>query len=177
MDAPYYLFALGIVLCGVTIPFIVIRAHRSKEKAYYMGVLVSGLMLLAFISVFLLQFALFLVFVAVAFIISLVSFPIIREAAQREAAKQQRETNVTEPLKARELLWWKGWYKLALRWGVPKTMGLYVLLNFGIIVPVLLVLSIMGFSIISGYLAAIIVEVILIVQFYQQIKKNPSKAT
>lgn len=175
MNVPYYIFAFGSIFFGVLVPLIIIRAHRSKEKVYYVSALGSGLMLLACISAFFLQFALLAVFFAAACIISVAGYSKFRAAAQREATKQLQETNVTEPLKARELWTLKGWYKLAFRFGIHKTIGLYVLLNIGITVPVLFVLYITGLTIISAYIAPVIVEVIFIVQFYQQIKKNPLK--
>ena len=171
MDPPYYLIAVGIMLLGAMIPYSVLRARRSKEKAYYMGGVVSALTLLVFISICFLQLVFAIVFVAAAFIISVVSLPMINAAVQREADKQRRETNVAEPLKARELLTWRGWYKLAFRWGIPKTMGLYLTFNLGILIPTFLALSIVGLHTIAAFISAAIVVVVFIVQFYQQMKK------
>jgi len=111
----------------------------------------------------------------VAFIISLLSYPEIREHGVREADKQQQETDVTEPLKARELLVWKGWYKLAFKWGVQKTMGVYIGFILGIVIPVFFGLYITGLHIPSAYISTTILMVIFTVQFYQQIKKNHIK--
>ena len=173
MNVPYYPIAFGAVLFGVLIALCVIRAHHSKERAYYIGGLVSGLMLLALISAFLLQFILFIVFVAAAFIVSVVGFPKIGEAILREAVTQRQETNVSEPLKARELLTWKGWFKLSSQFGVRKTMYVYILFNMGITGTELFILSIVG--LISALYAPAIVIIVAgasIVLFRRQIEKN-----
>ncbi len=172
MNVPYYLFAFGAVFCGLMITVCIIRVHRSKEKAYYISGLISGLVALACISALFLQFTLLMVFFAIAFIISVAGFSTVRAAARREADKQQRETNVTEPLKARDILNLKVWYKLAFRWGVRKTMSLYILLSYSITALMFFVVYIMGLTLISAYIATSIVVTIFIVQFYQQFKKN-----
>jgi uncharacterized membrane protein len=177
MDVPYAILAFGAVFLGVLIAANIIKAHRAKEKIYYVSSLVCGLALLACISAFFLQFTLLILFMVVAFLISVASYPEAREHVVREADKQQRETNITEPLKARELLSWKGWYKLAFKWGIPKTMGLYIGFILGIVIPVFFGLYIAGLQIPSAYISTTVIMAILTVQFYQQIKKKPLKTT
>ena len=140
-----------------------------------MSSLISGLVLLAVISVFLMQFTLLLLFMVVSFIISVVSYPAVRKHVAHEADKQRQETNVTEPLKARDLCSWKGWYKLAFKWGIPKTMCLHIGVYLGIIIPVFFGLYLTGLNLLSAYISTAIVMVIFTVQFYRQIKKNHLK--
>lgn len=174
MDPPYYVIAVGIILVSPFIPYSVLRACRSKEKVYYMSGVVAALTLLFFISILFQQIVFAIVFVLAAFTSSVASFPMLNEAVQREADKQRRETNVTEPLKAQELLTWRGWYKITFRRGIPKTMALYLAFNMGIIIPASLALSIAGaptISFFTFFIIAAIVVVISMIQLYQLITK------
>jgi hypothetical protein len=152
----------------------IVRAHRLKERAYYISALVSGLMLLAMVSAFLFQFVLIAVFIAAAFIASLVGLSRIREAFFREAGTQRQETNVSESLKAGVFLTWKGWFKLAAQWGVRKTMCAYVLFNTGIFWAVLFILIIfLGMvGVVIAAVNTLIVVVGSIVIFRRQIEEN-----
>ncbi len=173
MNAIEYIIAFGAVAFAVLIPVAAVRAHRLKEDTLYAGCLVFGLMSLACISAFFLQFALLAVFLIAAVITSVLVYPEMREINFREADRQRQETNVTEPVKARDLLNMKAWYKLAFRWGVRKTMVLYILVCCSITAPALLVLHVMGvIRIPVYYIGPVIAEAIFIVQFYQQLKKN-----
>jgi len=167
-----YFLIFSAVLFVVLIPFCVRHARRSKAKIHYLGGLVCGLVSLACISLYFLQVALVFVFFGIAFVIALITFPFIMVANQREADKLRRDTNVTEPLKARDLLNLKGWYKLAFRWGIPKTMSLYILLTFGVLVPLLFALYILGLSVMSASIGGGIAGVIGCFLFYQQLKIN-----
>ncbi len=177
MDVPYAILAFGAVLSSVLIALTIIRAHRSKVKIYYVGSIICGLVLLSFISAFFLQFTLTILFIFIAFLASLASYPEIREHAVREADQQQRETNVTEPLKARDLLSWKGWYKLAFKWGILKTTVLYLGVYLGIVIPVFAGLYLIGLRLTSAYISTAILAVVFTVQFYRQIKKKPHENT
>jgi hypothetical protein len=93
---PYALFAFGAVFLGVLIPVSIKRAHRTKEKIYYVGSLESGLVLLAWISVFFLQFTLFILFMVAAFIIGVVSYPELENmlcAKPRNSSEKQMLRN------------------------------------------------------------------------------------
>ena len=148
------------------------HARRSKEKVHYLGGLVSGLVSLAFISMYFMQVTWFFLLIGVSFIIVLAIFPIVISANQRKAAKMRRETNVLEPLKARELLNWKGLYKLASRWGTMKTRGLYVLFTFGPLAPLLCVLYIADLSVMPAAPNGSGAGFIGIILFYQQLRRN-----
>ena len=180
MNPTYYLLAVGIILVSPFIPYSMLRARRSKEKVYYMSGVVGALTLLFFISILFQQIVFAIVFVTAAFMLSVISFPLLNTAFQREADKQRREKNFTEPLKAQELLTWSGWYKIAFRRSIPKTMTLYLAFNMGIIIPSSLALSIAGVtttSFVIFLIIAAIVVVIFMIQLYQPLKKNSLQTT
>jgi MFS family permease len=168
-----YGLAFGAVFFSVMIVVGIVRARRTNERAYYISGLVSGLMLLATVSILLSQFVLFAVFFIAAFIVSVVGMSNVKKAFLREAVTQRQETNVSEPLNARDLLTWKGWFKLASRWGVRKAMYVYVLIMTGISGAMLFIASILG--IINPVFAAvttIIVAVASVIIFRRQIEEN-----
>ena len=159
------LFASLILLC-------VRRARRYKEKINYVAGLVFGLLSLAFISLYFTQIVWFFLLMGVAFLIGLVSVPFSILASQREADKQLQETNVMEPLKARELLDVKGWYKLTCRWGIPKTVGLYALVTFTPLIPLLFVAYIADLSVMCGAIGGVTAGTVGIIRLYQQLKRS-----
>lgn len=131
MDPIYGVILFGAIFMLFIVIIGVVRARRMKEKAYYMSAVLGFLMFLSFICILLNQFILFLVPFVFAFILSILWSSKIREAMWRETAKQLEETDVLAPLKVRDFLEWKGWIKLAGRWGVWKTTCLYSLVMTG----------------------------------------------
>ena len=88
-------------------------------------------MLLSSIFVILNQFILVLVLFVATGILSVAGLPKIIKVMRREPLKELQETDLSAPLRIRELLTWKGWFKLTSRWGIRKTMCLCSLLNTG----------------------------------------------
>jgi hypothetical protein len=150
-----------------------VRARRSKERAYYRSGLMAGLMLLAIASILLSHFVLFAVFFVVAFVVSLVDISKVKEAFLREPVTQRQETNVSEPLKVRDLRKWKGWFKLAAQWGVHKATSVYVLVMTGISGGILFMLSVFGFlNPILTTIYTIVVVIASVILFRRQVEKN-----
>jgi hypothetical protein len=173
MDAAYGLIAFGTVFFGFMVVLGIVRARRSKERAYYISGLIAGLMLLAMTSILLSQFVLFTVFFVVAAIVSLVGMSKVKEAFLREAVTQRQETNVSEPLKVRDLLTWKGWFKVASRWGIHKATFAYVLVMTGISGGILFMLSVFGFlNPILATIYTIVVVIVSVILFRRQVEKN-----
>ena len=125
------------------------RVGKKKEKAYYISAMVSFLLLLFSIFVILNQFILalilFVVLIVAIPILNIVGLPKLREAMRRDLVKELQEADLSAPLRGRDLLTWKAWFKLASRWGIRKTMCCYSLFMMGVGGAIFFTLSILGF--------------------------------
>jgi len=164
MDPLYGLMLFGVAFFGFLAIVNVVQARRKKEKAYYISAMVSLLMLLLSTSIVLNQLIFAVVFFVAGIILALIGLPKVREAMRREPLRELQETDFSAPLRVREFLTWKGWFKLASRWGIRKTMCLYSLLNMGGVGAIFFTLSILdtisiawatGYTIIVGIGSAI----------------------
>ena len=124
------------------------------------------------IFVILNHFILVLVLFVAIGILSVAGLPKIIKAMRQEPLKELQETDLSAPLRGRDLLTWKAWFKLASRWSIRKTMCFYSLLNMGGIGAILFTLSILGTISIAwatGY--TIIVGIGSAIFFHRQIGK------
>lgn len=172
MNALYGLMLFGVAFFGFMVVVGVVKARRRKEKAYYISAVVSFLMLLSSVFVILNQFILVLVLFVAIGILSVAGLPKIIEVMRREPLKELQETDLSAPLRGRDLLTWKAWFKLASRWGIRKTLCLYSLLNMGGVGAIFFTLSI--FDMISMVWAAVFTILVGIgspIFFYRQIGK------
>jgi len=176
MNPLYGLMLFGVAFFGFMVVVGVVKARRKKEKAYYISAMASFLMLLSSIFVILNQFILVLVFFVATGILSIAVLPKTIELMRREPLKELQETDLSAPLRVRELLTWKGWFKLTSRWGIRKTMCLYSLLNMGGVGAIFFTFSILGMISITwaiGYtIITIIVGILSPIFFYRQISKT-----
>ena len=150
----------------------VVQARRMKEKAYYMSALVSFVILLSFVFIFLNQFILVLFLFVTAVILSIAGLPKAIKAMRRQPLKELQETDLSAPLRVRDLLTWKAWFKLASRWGIRKTICFYSLIMTGGCGAILFTFSILGVIRIAwaiGY--TIIVGIGSPIFFYLQVGK------
>jgi hypothetical protein len=111
----------------------IIRGVKLKESAYCISGLVCVLLSLWMVLMYFSQFVLGMGFFIAGAIIGLANYSKSIKAASREAVTQQKETDVTKPLKISELFSWSGWFKIASRWGIRKTLIFYILFNLGAI--------------------------------------------
>ena len=172
MNPLYGLMLFGVAFFGFMTVVGVVKARRKKEKAYYISAMVSFFMLLSSIFVILNQFTLVLVLFVAIGILSVAGLPKIIKAMRREPLEELQETDLSAPLRGRDLLTWKGWFKLASRWGIRKTMCLYSLLMMGFGGAIFFTLSILGIISIAwatGY--TIFVGIGSAIFFYRQIGK------
>ena len=148
MNPLYGLILFGVAFFGFMVVVGVVQARRKKEKTYYISAMVSFLLLLFSIVIILNQFILalilFVVFIVAIPILSIVGLPKLREAMRRDLVKELQETDLSAPLRIRDLLTWKGWFKLTSRWGIRKTMCLHSLFNMGVVGAIFFTLSIFG---------------------------------
>jgi len=149
MNPLYGLMLFGVAFFGFMVVVGVVKARRKKEKAYYLSAVVSFLMLLSSIFVILNQFILVLVLFVAVGILSVAGLPKIIEVMRREPLKELQETDLSAPLRGRDLLTWKAWFRLAFRWGVRKTMCFYSLFMMGVVGAIFFTLSILGIISIS----------------------------
>jgi len=111
-------------------------------------------------------------FVAIG-ILSVAGLPKIIKVVRQEPLKELQETDLSAPLRVRELLTWKGWFKLESRWGVRKTVYLYSLLNMGGVGAIFFTFSILDMiSIVWAIGVTIIVGIFSPIFFYRQIVKS-----
>ena len=144
MNPLYGLMLFGVAFFGLMVVVGVVKARRKKEKTYYISAMISFLMLLSSIFVILNQFMLVLVLFVAIGILSIAVLPKTIELMRREPLKELQETDLSAPLRGRDLLTWKCWFKLTSRWGIRKTMGVYSLLNMGGVGATFFTLSTLG---------------------------------
>jgi len=168
----YVLMLFGVAFFGFIVIVSVVKARRKKEKAYYVSAVVSFLMLLSSIFVILNQFILVLVLFIAIGILSVAGLPKTIEVLRLEPLIELQEADLSAPLKVRELLTWKGWFKLESRWGVRKTVCLCSLLNMGGVGAVFYTLSILGVINIAWAVGfTIVVGILSAIYFYHQVGK------
>ena len=172
MNPLYGLMLFGVAFFGFMVVVGVVKARRKKEKAYYISAIVAFLMLLSSIFVILNQFILVLVLFVATAILSVAVLPKTIELMRREPLRELQETDFSAPLRIRELLTWKGWFKLTSSWGIRKTLCLYSLLNMGGVGAIFFTLSILGMiSMVWTAVATILVGIGSPIFFYRQIGK------
>ena len=172
MNPLYGLMFFGVAFFGFMVVVGVVKARRKKEKTYYISAMISFLMLLSSIFVILNQFILVLVLFVAIGILSIAVLPKTIELMRREPLRELQETDLSAPLRAKELLTWKGWFKLTSSWGIRKTMCLYSVLNMGAVGAIFFTLSILGMIHIAwaiGY--TLIVGILSPIFFHRQIGK------
>jgi hypothetical protein len=130
-----------------------VRAHREKDKMYYIGTIASFLMLLVCVFLILNQRLLAIILFAFAGICAIVTLPISLKFLERKSV-ELAQVNLSAPLRGRELLTYKGILKLAYRWGVWKTVFLYWLLEAAILGGILYALSIWAKSLSTTYIVS-----------------------
>jgi len=149
-----------------------VQAHRKKERTYYIGAMIGFLMLLASLFFIFNQFLFGLVLFATAGILAIAGLPKIMRMLGRESAKQLQEMDPSAPLRGRDFLTWKGWFKLASSWGVRKTMCFYSIIMTMVSGATLFALSILGMiSIMWAIGFTIIVGILSPIYFYRQVGK------
>ena len=172
MNPLYGLMLFGVAFFGFMTVVGVVQARRKKEKAYYISATVSFLMFLSSIFVILNQFILVLVLFVAIGILSIAGLPKITKVMRREPLKELQETDLSAPLKVRDLLTWKAWFKLASRWGIRKTMCLYSVFMMGVGGAIFFTLSILGaLSIVLAAVITILVGIVSPIFFHRQIGK------
>jgi len=172
MNPLYGLMLFGVAFFGFMVIVGVVKARRRKEKAYYISAMVSFLMLLSSVFVILNQFILVLVLFVATGILSVAGLPKIIKVMRQEPLKELQETDFSAPLRVRDLLTWKGWFKLESRWGVRKTVCFYSLLNMGGVGAIFFTFSILDMiSIVWAIGVTIIVGIFSPIYFYRQVGK------
>jgi len=150
-----------------------VQAHRKKERTYYIGAMTGFLMLLASVFWIFNQFLLGLVLFATAGILTIAGLPKIIRMLGRESAKQLQEMDPSAPLRGRDFLTWKAWFKLTSRWGFRKTVCFYSLIMTVVTGATLFILSVLGMISIAWAIGStIIVGILSPIYFYRQVGKS-----
>ena len=140
-DNQFPLLLWAVVFFGFAIIVCIIRAHREKNKTFYLGAGVAFLALLAFISVSFQQAFLFFFFAFSAAAIGVVASPKINKLVEQKTAKNLREVDISAPLKAKDLFTQTCLLKTAYKYGVRKAVFLFCLLMAAAIVGGLLIVG------------------------------------
>jgi len=94
MNPLYGLMLFGVAFFGFMVVVGVVKARRRKEKAYYIGAVMSFLMLLSSVFVILNQFILVLVLFVAIGILSVAGLPKTIEVMRRERLRNcKRQTS------------------------------------------------------------------------------------
>jgi len=169
---PYELLLFGVGFCSLAMIVCAVRAHREKDKTFYIGAIASFLMLLVCAFLILNQRLLAIILFAFAGVFAIVTLPMSLKLWERKSV-EFAQVDLSAPLRGRELLTNKGILKLAYRWGVWKTIFLYWLLWWAILDGVLYTLSIWVKSLSTTYIVsyAFTSSTVSTIMIYRQITK------
>ena len=172
MTSPPYELLFGVVFCSFAMIVCAVRAHREKDKTFYIGAIVSFLMLLVCAFLILNQRLFAIILFASACIFAIVTRPISLKFLERKSV-ELAQVDLSAPLRGRELLTYRGILKLAYRWGVWKTVFLYWLLEVAILGGILYTLSIWAKSLSTTYIVSytFTVSTLSTITIYRQITK------
>jgi len=180
MDPPYGAISFLAILSIIAIVLSIRQARRTGNNIHYVGTAVSLLMLSVFALALLNQALLAFIVLIAGGIACIVALPkllfVQKRELERQLVKDVEETDLSEPLKLRDFLRWKGWLKLAHKWGVWKTISIYSILGALVIAGVShIVLNVFGLTntvniwFIFGY--TISATIIISVWTYRQISR------
>ena len=177
MNPPYGLILFGVAFFGFMAVVNAVLAHRKKEKAYYLGAMVGFLMFLTAIFIILNQVIFVLVLMVATAILGVAVLPKTMKAARRELVKQLQEADLSAPLRVRDFFTNIGWFKLASKWGLLKTLCLFYLLSVMIMGGIFFTLSTFYSFITIGYVVSytVIFPILTTFMFYRQFKKAMEK--
>jgi len=173
LNLPFELFLLSVVFFGFMAVVNAVHAYRKKEKAYYLGAMISVLMFLTAVFIILDQVIIVLLLIVATAIFSVAALPKTMKAARQEMVKQLQEVDVSAPLEVRDFFTNKGWFKLVSKWGLWKTMSLFYILSVAIIGGIFLILTTFYDFITIEYVVCYTATVSILVTFifHQQLKK------
>lgn len=169
------MFYLSTFFFAVISVVAFVRAHREKDRTFFVS---GGLCLLGMVWSILIvldQALLAGLFWAVAMIISIVMLPKLAAFQDR----QMREVDVESPLRVADFFsnTYSGWLKLAYKYGLGVTVILYFLLFELIMGGMLLALDLFyeffyGLNLIYGFILVILTMPLFpVIWFYRRIKK------
>jgi len=173
MNLPYELFLFGVAFFGFLAVANAVQAHRQKEKTYYLGAMVSFLMFLIAIFILLNQVIFVLILMVATAILGVAALPKTMKATRRILVKQLQEVDLSAPLRVRDFFTNVGWFKLASKWGLWKSMCLFCPLSVVIVGGIFFTLSTFYSFITIGYVVGYTATVPILVTFifYRQFKK------
>ena len=177
MNHPYGIFLFAVAFFGFLTVVSAVRAHRKKERVYYLSTMLGVLMVLIAVFIILNQVIFVLILMVAAAILGVAAYPKAMKAARREMVKQLQEVDLSAPLRVRDFFTNVGWFKLESKWGLWKTMCLFYLLSVVIIGGILFTLSTFSSFITMGYAVSCTATAPIptTYMFYRQFKKALEK--
>ncbi len=181
MDPPYGAILFLAILSIFAVVLSMRQARRKRDKTHYIGAAVGFLMLSVFTLALLDQALLAFILLVVGGLACTAMLPRVMAVQKREMDEQLvravEETDLSEPLRLRDFLKWRGWLKLAYKWGVWKTASIYSIVGAAIIAGVsyiaLSAFNIMNVWLAVGYTTS--ATIITFILFYRQISKALEK--
>ncbi len=171
MELPYTFMLLGIFFFSFISLVNVVRAYREKENTYYLGAIASFLMALVLFFININQIRPALIIGLFVLSLGFTGFPKMRVVQERKLEKQLKIVDRSSPLRVRDFLTNEGWFKLAFRWGLLRTMCFCYLFYLVVIGGILFLVSTfsfmkLGFAVV--YTATF--STVAVFMFYSQLK-------
>ena len=105
-------------------------------------------------------------------VLSIVTLSVVIKTQTREATMHLREVDLTAALSLKDFFTYRGWLKLARRWGVVKTVSIYFVITFVGVAGALYILSMYGIGTIESAIGnAILASLLISITFYRIISK------
>jgi CDP-diglyceride synthetase len=177
MYPPYEAIVFLATLLILAAVLSIRQARRTGNKIHYVGVIV-GCLMLTILALALLNQALFaFILLVVGGIACIAALPRVMAVQKREMDEQLinaiEETDLSKPLRLREILTWNGWLKLAHKWGVWKTATIYSILGAlviaGVSYTVLNIFNTTNSWLVTGYTVS--TTIVIIILFHRQLSK------
>ena len=177
MEPPYEAIVFLAILSIFAAILSIRQARRKGDKIHYIGALVGCLMLTILVLALLNQALFAFILLVVGGIACIATLPSVMNIQKRkideQLAKATKETNLSEPLRLREILTWNGWLKLAYKWGVWKTATIYSLLGAFVIAGVsytaLSLFNTMNVWLVTGYTVS--TTIVIFILFHRQLSE------
>lgn len=174
MNLPFGLLLFGLIFFLLLAVGFIIQAQRKQEKAYYIFAAVSLLFALAFVFIIIDLPQLVVVLMITVGPLSIIGLLKMLKVWKRKWTRLQRESDISAPMRGRDFLTMKGWLKLASRWGVRKTVFLYILLAMPISDGMFFILSLwvkrsMAYVVLETITFFIVSSIVFSVMLYQNL--------
>ncbi len=124
----------GILFFAFMTMFNIFMAIKRKHS--FTPAIVAFFMALAAVLFYFGQFLYGFISFAISVIVAVVKSNETSRALEKQFSQELEKTNIKEPLRIRDFLFWRGWVKVALRFGAKKAAMFYALFVVGIAIVI-----------------------------------------